>query len=109
MLFGFRSTFGRLHIKYNVKPDIAIFGKTLGNGYAIGVLGKVMLQVAEQTFISSTFWTERIGSAAGLNTRCYEKAKSWNIIDSIEEILTKWSDISDKHNVQIETFGINSN
>lgn len=32
---GFRETFGGLHQKYGVKPDIAMFGKALGNGYAI--------------------------------------------------------------------------
>ena len=28
---GFRETFGGLHKKYNIYPDIAIFGKSLGN------------------------------------------------------------------------------
>ena len=38
---GFRESFGGLHLKYNVIPDIAIFGKALGNGYAINaVIGK---------------------------------------------------------------------
>ena len=36
---GFRESFGGLHLKYNVTPDIAIFGKALGNGYQI-VIGK---------------------------------------------------------------------
>ena len=38
---GFRRVFGGLHLLINVIPDIAIFGKALGNGYAItAVLGK---------------------------------------------------------------------
>ena len=32
---GFRETFGGLHKKYGVEPDIAVFGKALGNGYPI--------------------------------------------------------------------------
>ena len=32
---GFRETFGGLHLKFNVEPDMAMFGKALGNGYAI--------------------------------------------------------------------------
>ncbi len=37
---GFRETFGGLHLKYNVNPDMCILGKALGNGYAINaVLG----------------------------------------------------------------------
>ena len=35
---GFRETFGGLHKKYNVNPDLAIFGKALGNGYAINAI-----------------------------------------------------------------------
>ena len=34
---GFRETYGGLHKKYKVEPDVAIFGKALGNGYAKSV------------------------------------------------------------------------
>ena len=54
---GFRETNGGLHLKYKVNPDIAIFGKALGNGYAINAIigtSKVM-RYANKTFISSTF------------------------------------------------------
>ena len=38
---GFRQTFGGLHKYYKVEPDLAIFGKAMGNGYAINaVIGK---------------------------------------------------------------------
>ena len=53
--------------KYNVTPDMIMLGKTLGNGYAItAVVGEreEIMRFAEQTFISSTFWTERIGPAS---------------------------------------------
>ena len=57
-----------LHMKYKIYPDIATFGKALGNGYAItAVVGsdKIMSN-ASSSFISSTFWTERIGPTAAL-------------------------------------------
>lgn len=65
---GFRETFGGLHLKYGVNPDIAVFGKTLGNGYAVNaVIGRrEVMESMEHSFVSSTFWTERIGSAAAL-------------------------------------------
>ena len=65
---GFRRTLGGLHLHYGVEPDLATFGKTLGNGYAItAVIGREeVMQAAQTTFISSTFWTERIGPAAAL-------------------------------------------
>ena len=65
---GFRRPLGGLHLDLGVEPDIATFGKTLGNGYAITAIigrGEVM-QAAQRTFISSTFWTERIGPTAAL-------------------------------------------
>ena len=65
---GFRETFGGLHLKYKVNPDIAVYGKALGNGYAItSVVGKSeIMKKSSNSFISSTFWTERIGPAAAL-------------------------------------------
>ena len=67
---GFRETFGGLHLKYGVEPDMAMFGKALGNGYAIAAtIGRrSVMEAAQNTFISSTFWTERIGPSAALKT-----------------------------------------
>ena len=77
---GFRETFGGLHKKYDVEPDLAIFAKALGNGYAISAcIGRQeFMQAAQQTFISSTFWTERVGPTAALKTlEVMERGKSW--------------------------------
>ena len=67
---GFRETFGGIFQKFNVEPDMAMFGKTLGNGYALtAVVGKKsIMEAAQNSFISSTFWTERIGPTAALAT-----------------------------------------
>ena len=38
---GFRNNIGGIHKKINVQPDIVIYGKTLGNGFAINaIVGK---------------------------------------------------------------------
>ncbi len=67
---GFRSVLGGQHLKYGVNPDIVVLGKTLGNGYAINaVVGRrVIMEHAQDSFLSSTFWTERIGPTAALAT-----------------------------------------
>ena len=67
---GFRENYGGLHLNYNVNPDICMFGKALGNGYAITALvGKAnIMQKSRESFISSTFWSERIGYTAALKT-----------------------------------------
>jgi len=109
---GFRETFGGLHKKYKVNPDLAIFGKSLGNGYAItSVIGrKEIMEAAQQSFISSTFWTERIGPTAAIATlKEMEKNKTWQEISRVGNILKKsWSEISKNFNLGIEISGISS-
>ena len=80
---GFRETNSGLHQKFNVQPDIAIYGKTLGNGYAItSIVGKKdVMDHAQSSFISSTFWTERIGPTAAIaSLKEMNQVKSWEIV-----------------------------
>lgn len=67
---GFRLTTGGAHLRANVQPDIAVFAKAISNGYPMAVvLGRNgVMQAAQSSFISSTYWTERIGPAAALAT-----------------------------------------
>lgn len=107
---GFRETYGGLHLKYGVEPDIAMFGKALGNGYAINaIIGrKEIMEFAQSTFISSTFWTERIGPAAALKTLdVMQKNKSWEVITNIGKVVAKnWTDISIANNIEISISGL---
>ena len=107
---GFRATFGGLHKKYDVEPDIAIFAKALGNGYAISAcIGRQeFMQAAQQTFISSTFWTERIGPTAALKVlEVMEREKSWETITQIgSNISNQWQDLADNHDLSISTWGL---
>lgn len=109
---GFRQTFGGLHKLYNVEPDVAIFGKTLGNGYAISaVIGKrTVMDAAQSTFISSTFWTERIGPTAALKTlEVMEREKSWDLITSIgQSIGVRWQSLANKYELPIQVSGLPS-
>jgi glutamate-1-semialdehyde 2,1-aminomutase len=107
---GFRETFGGLHKKYDVEPDLAIFAKALGNGYAISAcIGRQeFMQAAQQTFISSTFWTERVGPTAALKTlEVMERGKSWETITKIGNgISNQWQSLADKHDLNISTWGL---
>ncbi len=107
---GFRETFGGLHKKYKVEPDLAIFAKALGNGYAISAcIGRQeYMQAVQRTFISSTFWTERIGPTAALKTlEVMEREKSWETITKIgNNISSQWQSLADKHDLSINTWGI---
>jgi glutamate-1-semialdehyde 2,1-aminomutase len=107
---GFRQTFGGLHKMYGVEPDMAIFGKALGNGYAItAIIGRrEVMEVAQSTFISSTFWTERIGPAAALKTlEVMEDIESWSSITLTGlNIRQRWQQLADKHGLQIDHWGL---
>lgn len=107
---GFRETFGGLHKKFGVEPDMCMFGKALGNGYAItAVLGKrSVMEAAQRTFISSTFWTERIGPSAALATLTeMEHQRSWEIITQQGQKITEsWNDLGRKYSLPLNTAGL---
>ena len=107
---GFRETFGGLHKKYKVEPDMAMFGKAMGNGYAItAIIGRrEIMQAAQSTFISSTFWTERIGPTAALKSiEIMERTKSWEKITNIGlNIKSRWKKLADYHNLCISISGL---
>jgi glutamate-1-semialdehyde 2,1-aminomutase len=107
---GFRETFGGLHKKYGVEPDMAMFGKALGNGYGItAIIGKrAVMEAAQTTFISSTFWTERIGPTAALATlKVMERIKSWDQITRTGlDIRQGWQQLADKHSIKIDHWGM---
>ena len=107
---GFRETFGGIYKKYDVIPDIVIFGKAIGNGYALtAIVGKTeIMSEAQSTFISSTFWTERIGPTAALKTlQIMEKLKTWEEITKIgNEIRVIWKKIATENNLDIHIGGI---
>ena len=97
---GFRQTFGGIHKIYGVEPDIAIYGKSLGNGHPISaIVGKSqIMKLANSSFISSTFWSERVGFVAALSTlEIMEKEKSWNYITNLGlKIRSKWKELAKK-------------
>jgi glutamate-1-semialdehyde 2,1-aminomutase len=107
---GFRETFGGLHKKYGVEPDMAMFGKALGNGYGItATIGRrEVMEAAQSTFISSTFWTERIGPTAALKTlEVMERVKSWETITQTGlNIRECWQQLADKHGLGVSHWGL---
>ncbi len=107
---GFRQTYGGIHKLYDVEPDMAMFGKALGNGYAItATIGRRdVMEAAQSTFISSTFWTERIGPAAALKTlEVMQGVQSWDVITKTgRNIQERWRQLAQKHGLSINIWGI---
>lgn len=65
---GWRLTIGGAHLKYGVNPGIAVFAKGISNGFPMAAIIGVekVMQSAQDSFISSSSWTERIGPTAAL-------------------------------------------
>jgi glutamate-1-semialdehyde 2,1-aminomutase len=107
---GFRESFGGLHLKYGVDPDVAIFGKTISNGYALtAIVGRRdVMEQAQSSFISSTFWTERIGPTAALKTlEVMERERSWETITGIgQRVIDGWRTLADAHGLRVTVNGL---
>jgi glutamate-1-semialdehyde aminotransferase len=107
---GFRLNIGGAHLLYNIEPDIAVFAKGVSNGYPMGVVigRKQVMQAAQESFISSTYWTERIGSVATLTT--IKKMQDLNVPEHLVKmgqlVQDGWKQKAQKHNLDIHVSGI---
>jgi glutamate-1-semialdehyde 2,1-aminomutase len=107
---GFRLNTGGAHLLYGFEPDMAVFAKAMSNGYPMAAIigkGRVM-DAAQKTFISSTYWTDRIGPVAALATirkhRRLEVAKK--LISVGQRIQEGWKEAAARSGLTIEVSGI---
>ena len=107
---GLRMNTGGAHLKLGIRPDIAVFSKALGNGFPIGaVIGKGdVMEAAQKTFISSTYWTERVGPAAALATLKKHEALDVgaHLMRIGKAVQSIWQNASKHYGVPIEISGI---
>lgn len=106
---GWRMTLGGSHLRYAVRPDIAVFAKAIGNGHPMAaIIGRAeVMQAAQDSFISSTYWTEGIGPAAGLAT--VRKMKSIDLPGHVTRIATRLrnglAEIAKRHKLPLAISG----
>ena len=106
---GWRLCPGGAHLKFGVNPDIAVFAKSLGNGFPIGaIIGtREVMEAAQGSFISSTFWTEGVGPAAAL--ACVRKMMANDIPAHLNRIgglaMDGWKHLGEKHGVLVKVGG----
>jgi glutamate-1-semialdehyde aminotransferase len=93
---AFRMTIGGAYPLFGVTPDIVVFGKAMSNGYPMGAIvgKKEIMDVAQTSFISSTYWTEGIGPTAALAT--IKKLEEKNAPKHIVSIGTKMGKVWEK-------------
>ena len=109
---GWRLTVGGAHLLYGVNPDIMVVAKAMSNGFPMAAIvgkGNVM-DVAQDTFISSTYWTERIGPAAAIAT--INKLQKNNVpthLDKIGMLIGEgWKKMANKHELDISVLPPNA-
>ena len=106
---GFRLNGGGSHLKYNFEPDVAMFAKAMTNGYPMAaIIGKEgVMSLAQDTFVSSLYWTDKIGPAATLAT--IKKIINKNIPAYTEQLGKKvqkiWIESAKNFNLNIKITG----
>jgi glutamate-1-semialdehyde aminotransferase len=107
---AWRMNTGGAHLRYGVQPDIAVFAKAISNGYPMAaIIGKPeVMQAAQATFISSTYWTDRTGPAAALAT--IRKHQSCGVprrlIESGARIQAGWREAAERTGLAIAVSGL---
>ncbi len=109
---AFHDTYGGIHLKLKINPDIAVFSKALGNGTPIAaIIGrKKIMDCAQDSFISSTMWTERIGYIAALETLKKMKSKKVQskIVKNGKYIKHSLNLIAEKYKLDLKVGGMDS-
>lgn len=106
---GWRVKVGGAHLKYGIDPDMAVFAKGISNGFPMAaIIGrKNPMQIAEETFISSTYWTDRVGLVAALAT--IKKMREHNVpahlIDMGTRVQQGWKKLADQYQLNISVSG----
>lgn len=107
---GFRLNCGGAHMLMGIEPDMAVFAKAMGNGYPMAaIIGKAsVMDSAQSTFISSTYWTERIGLAASLATikkyrECHVEKHLEHVGKTVQE---GWKRLAEKNGIKVHVTSI---
>lgn len=106
---GWRNNLGGTHLTLGVEPDVAVFAKSTSNGFPFGaVIGREqVMQAAQSSFISSTYWTEAMGPTAAVAT--IQKMKRINLSKLIaragERVQQGWTKLAGKHGLDLKIAG----
>jgi glutamate-1-semialdehyde aminotransferase/spore coat polysaccharide biosynthesis protein SpsF (cytidylyltransferase family) len=86
IITGFRWSIGGAQKHYGVTPDLACFGKAMGNGMPISaVVGRAdIMRLMEDIFFSGTFGGEALSLAAAIAT--IDKIERENVIDRLWQL-----------------------
>lgn len=107
---GWRNNLGGFHLTLGVEPDIAVFAKSTSNGFPFGaIIGREeVMQSAQGSFISSTYWTESMGPTAALAT--IQKMKRIDLPKLTARaggrVQRGWTELGKKHGLDLKIVGL---
>lgn len=107
---GWRMNVGGIHLLYKVEPDVAVFAKGMSNGYPMAaIIGRrSVMEAAQKSFISSTYWTEKIGPVAALAT--IRKMQSQNVPEHLcntgNRVREIWTNTASQFGLNVKVHGI---
>lgn len=107
---GFRQTSGPYAGSLGVTPDIYVFAKSIGNGYPIAAITGIdsLMGVFDNTFVSSTNWSEGVGLAAA--NAVLKKFQDGSPEKQISDLGLHWNavvnTVAELHSFEIITSGL---
>ena len=107
---GWRMNNGGIHLLYGINPGIAVFAKGISNGYPMAALigNRAVMEAAQRSFISSTYWTEKIGPVAAL--AAIRKMIAHNVPEHLNRtgisVRKIWRDNARKYGIKAMIHGI---
>ncbi|MBT7254733.1 MAG: aminotransferase class III-fold pyridoxal phosphate-dependent enzyme [Planctomycetaceae bacterium] len=110
---GFRPADTGVQTVLGVKPDMAVFAKSISNGYAMGAIvgSRESMAGAAEMFISSTYWSDTIGIRAAITT--LEEIRKRNTVDHIHHVgktmASKFKDLATHYDLPITIGGLDYN
>ncbi len=107
---GWKFHCGGAHRRLGVDPDISVFSKATSNGYPMSaVIGRQsVMDAAQSSFISSTYWTDGIGPAAAIAT--IRRMQQTDVPAHLETIgrrlMDGWDRLGETHGVPAQATGL---
>ncbi len=107
---GFRLSAGGVQPYLGIEPDMAVFAKSISNGYPMGAVvgSRAVMEPAAQMFISSTYWSDLIGIRAALTTlrEIRRRGVPEYLQDLGRTIISRMNEVADETGLPVRCGGI---
>jgi len=107
---GLRYSLGGAQQYLGLTPDMAVFAKSLSNGYPMAAIvgRRAVMEPAARMFISSTYWSDTIGLRAALTTmrEAHRRGVSQQLWSLGAEMKRRLNAVADNVGVPVKCHGV---